>query len=74
MADLTLRQALERPLTNAEVDSNFTNLDSEKLERTSNLSELTDKSAARSNLELGSAALRDAQEIDDAEILALVGI
>mgnify|MGYP001071985628 CR=1 FL=1 len=74
MADLTLRQALERPLTNAEVDSNFENLNGEKLERTNNLSELTSTAEARSNLELGSAALRDAQEIDDAEILALVGI
>lgn len=74
MATITTRSGKGTPLTNNEVDSNFTNLNSEKLERTSNLAELTDVVQARSNLELGSAALRDAQEIDDAELLALVGL
>lgn len=38
------------PLTNAEVDQNFLNLNSDKLEKSNNLSELTNKATARSNL------------------------
>lgn len=74
MAEITLRSELTRPLTNVEMDANFATLNSAKLEGVNNLADLVDAAEARANLELGSAALRDALEIEDAEILALVGI
>lgn len=38
------------PLTNAEGDANFINLNTDKLERTLNLSDVSDPAAARQNL------------------------
>lgn len=40
-------------LTNEEIDNNFINLNTDKLDKANNLSELSDKAAARSNLGLG---------------------
>ena len=57
MASITTRSGKGSPLTNAEVDANFTNLNSElggKLVAASNLSDLASASSARSNLGLGS--------------------
>jgi len=56
MTTIVTRQGKGAPLTNAEVDANFTNLNSDKLEKTNNLSELSNASAARGNLGLGAMA------------------
>lgn len=56
MAALTLRTVKGSPLTNSELDSNFTALNTElgqKLVASSNLSDLTNAATARSNLGLG---------------------
>jgi hypothetical protein len=45
------------PLTNAEIDNNFISLNTDKLDRTNNLSELTNVGGARTNLGLGSLAV-----------------
>lgn len=44
------------PLTNAEVDNNFINLNDDKLEASSNLSDVTDAATARTNLDVPSNA------------------
>ena len=56
MSTITLRLTKGTPLTNAEVDANFTNLNNDKAEKSANLSDLTDKASARSNLSVYSAA------------------
>lgn len=40
------------PLTNAQVDNNFINLNTDKMEKTSNLSDLSNIATARTNLEV----------------------
>jgi uncharacterized GH25 family protein len=63
MATVTLRNVKGSPLTNAEVDANFSNLNTDKVEKSSNLSDLTSASTARSNLGVYSAAEVDSQAI-----------
>ena len=62
MATLTLRNVKGSPLTNAEVDANFSNLNSDKVETSAisafggTLIDDADASAARTTLGLGTAA------------------
>ncbi len=50
MSTLTLRNVKGSPLTNTEVDDNFSNLNTDKMEKSSNLSDLSSTSTARTNL------------------------
>jgi len=52
------------PLTNGEIDGNFLSLTNNKLEASSNLSDLTNVSTARSNLSLGDIATQNKTSID----------
>ena len=52
MSTITLRQTKGAPLTNSEVDANFENLNEDKSEKASNLSDLADKPTARTNLDV----------------------
>lgn len=66
MASITTRAGKGSPLTNNEVDANFNNLNSGKLETTNNLSDLTSASTARTNLGLGTAATAASTDFDPA--------
>jgi hypothetical protein len=44
--------AKNAPLTNSELDTNFINLNGDKMEKTSNLSDLNNTATARSNLDV----------------------
>jgi hypothetical protein len=50
MSTLTLRNVKGSPLTNTEVDDNFSNLNTDKMEKSNNLSDLSSTSTARTNL------------------------
>jgi len=50
MSTITLRNVKGSPLTNTEVDNNFSNLNTDKMEKSSNLSDLASASTARTNL------------------------
>jgi hypothetical protein len=52
MSTIVTRSGKGSPLTHVEVDANFTNLNSDKAEKASNLSDLTSASTARTNLGL----------------------
>ena len=52
MSTLVTRAGKGSPLTHNEVDANFNNLNSDKAEKSSNLSDLTSASTARTNLGL----------------------
>jgi hypothetical protein len=66
MSTLTTRIGKGSALSNAELDGNFNNLNADKAEKSSNLADLTDSAAARSNLGLGSAAVQAATAFDAA--------
>lgn len=51
------------PLTNAEMDANFINLNTDKSEKSANLNDLADKPTARSNLDVYSTTEADSQAI-----------
>lgn len=57
MSTVTLRLVKGSPLTNQEVDNNFNNLNTDKLEASNNLSDVTDAATARSNI--GAAGTED---------------
>ena len=50
MTTIVTRSGKSAPLTNDEVDANFTNLNNDKLETGSNLSDLASAATARTNL------------------------
>jgi hypothetical protein len=52
MSTIVTRSGKGSPLSHVEVDANFTNLNSDKAEKASNLSDLTSASTARTNLGL----------------------
>ena len=56
MSTITTRSGKGSPLTNTEVDNNFTNLNTDKMEKSNNLSDLASASTARTNLDVKSAA------------------
>jgi hypothetical protein len=55
MSTITLRSVKGSPLTNNEVDGNFSSLNSTKLETTNNLSDLTSVATAQQNLQVDPA-------------------
>ena len=63
MSNITLRQTKGAPLTNTEVDNNFTNLNNDKMEKSGNLGDLADTAAARNNLAVYSKTEADSQAI-----------
>ena len=63
MSTITLRSVKGTPLTNTEVDNNFSNLNTDKMEKSSNLNDLADKPTARTNLSVYSAAETDSMAI-----------
>lgn len=69
MSTLTLRQTKGTPLTNNEVDANFSNLNNDKMEKSSNLSDLANASTARTNL--GVMSVQEAQDYAVAMAIAL---
>ena len=50
MSTIVNRNAKGSHLTNTEVDSNFSNLNTDKMEKSSNLSDLSNAATARTNL------------------------
>ena len=56
MSTIVNRATKASPLTNNEVDSNFSNLNTDKMEKGSNLSDVSNAVTARSNLGVTSAA------------------
>lgn len=52
MATVTLRNTKGSPLTNNEVDANFNNLNTDKMEKSSNLGDVQSASSARTNIDV----------------------
>jgi hypothetical protein len=63
MSTITLRNTKGSPLTNTEVDNNFNNLNTDKSEKSANLSDLADKPTARTNLDVYSTSETVSQAI-----------
>lgn len=73
MTTIVTRAGKGSPLTNTEVDTNFTNLNSAKLENTNNLSDVSNTATARTNLGLAIGTNVQAWDADLDAIAALVG-
>ena len=63
MSTIVLRQTNGGPLTNTQVDANFNNLNTDKMEKSANLSDLASASTSRSNLGVYSTSEVDSQAI-----------
>lgn len=69
MSTITLRNIKGSPLTNTEVDDNFSALNTDKMEKSNNLSDVASASTARSNLSVPS--VQEAQDYATAMAIAL---
>lgn len=71
MTTIVTRAGKGSPLTNAEVDTNFTNLNADKLEKSQNLADLTNTATARANLGL---TIGTHVQAYSADLLAIAGL
>lgn len=69
MSAITSRATKGSPLTNDEVDANFSNLNTDKLDKANNLSDLSNPVDARANL--GAVSVQQAQDYAIAMAIAL---
>ena len=67
MSTIVNRTTKGSPLTNNEVDDNFGNLNTDKMEKGSNLSDVSNTATARTNLGVSSAA----ESIDNAIAMSI---